>query len=760
MNNQDIYLKGSTAEKPLMALISYLAKWRDIQIETFKTQLSEICSVSVPSINNYVEKKTYSTHFGESEIKMIVALFKMAFDLNHFSSYGLRQILISHGIISKELTQKILSEVYSSKKNILFENNFNKILEEYNQRSVFKREYSSRVLKRLLLKNNQVIVFSYLSDMGKTTIIRDVVEWLDKNNPSLENPFYRGFWFQAPPSRGSRGKLKRDFERDFNTSFNSDKKISEIEDEIISERYLVIINGFSLSRMDTELINWLTVICQKPLVKSKFIFISDDYSTIKDFELGSKVFVSGLKEYEIYSLLEKAGIQENLSQTVFLLKNEFQGNVSLIKEYIQEFNHKYSEEEQVARILTNQKSKFLEKCFLAKIQNVEEQLSSTNNKWIELLYDLNYYPLGLSKEFLKDFSFFEENAFEILISEGLINISLDLNGTNLYSVGKLLFEFLKGENYFNQINMDFIFRNRVDKFTLFTGKIGFCWDDTEKLRPLDSLWIKKSLEKILKDLWDKKLWQEFCILSENVKYYYYVRGIWHTSYNLKRFEAGKILSNPEIQFESLIYHTNILIKRLSEKESIISNIDVLEKLFQEHEKDLSEYEKINYKHLLGLYHSYIIKDTIKAISIWEENLKNPHIQNHQRNTNLRYMAEAYLKNGDINESKNIFKNSLPQSKEIKFKRGEIASAVFIAEIQVSENSNPDILTFIDKYLDLAKDPKIKDVSSEARLWELKGNYLKNINAERSNEAWRKALNIYSDINKYKFEEIKNKLNNG
>ena len=757
--NKDFYLRGSIQGKPLSALVSYLAKLQEITIENFKAQLSEICSISVSSIDNYVDYKSPSIYFGEGEIKMIIALFKSAFDSNHFSDYGLRQILILHGITNKGLIQKILTDVYNTKKNALFESNFNQILGEDNQKRVFKREYSSRVLKRLLLKNTPIIVFSYLSDMGKTTIIKDVAGWIDKNNSSLENSFYKGYWFQAPPSRGGRGKQRKDFEKEFNFFFNSAKDTSEIEHEIINERYLIIINGFSLSRMDTGLIDWLTGICQNPLVKSKFIFISDDYSTIKDFELDSKVFVSGLKEYEIYSLLEKAGIQENLSQTVFLLKNEFQGNVSLIKAYIQEFSHKHSEEEQVERVLINQKSTFLEKCFLSKIRNAEDRLLSTS-KWVELLYDLNYYPLGLSKDFLQDFSSFDELTFEILISEGLINVSLDLDDTKLYLVGKLLFEFLKGESYFKRIDTDSMFKSRVDKFILFTREIGFCWNDPEKLKPLDSLWIKKSIEKILKDLWDKKMWQEFSILSESVKYYYYVRGVWHTSYNLKRFEAGKMLSNPEIQFESLIYHTNILIKRLSEKESIVLNIDVLEKLFHENEKYLSEYEKINYKHLLGLYNSYTTKETIKAISIWKDNLVNPHIQDHQINTNSRYLAEAYFKNGDVDKSKNLLKTLLPQSKEIKFKRGEIASAVLAAEIQVIENSNPEILTFIDKYLELAKDSKIKDVSSEARLWELKGNYLKNINAERSAEAWRKALNIYSEINNDKFEETKNKLNNG
>ena len=94
--NKDFYLRGSIQGKPLSALVSYLAKLQEITIENFKAQLSEICSISVSSIDNYVDYKSPSIYFGEGEIKMIIALFKSAFDSNHFSDYGLRQILILH----------------------------------------------------------------------------------------------------------------------------------------------------------------------------------------------------------------------------------------------------------------------------------------------------------------------------------------------------------------------------------------------------------------------------------------------------------------------------------------------------------------------------------------------------------------------------------------------------------------------------------------------------------------------------------------
>ncbi len=91
--------------------------------------------------------------------------------------------------------------------------------------------------------------------------------------------------------------------------------------------------------------------------------------------------------------------------------------------------------------------------------------------------------------------------------------------------------------------------------------IGFCWNDIEKLKILDKDRLKESIKYAI-DWADKNQAYEYVIsISDNVKYYFYIRGFWSSQMNIQRANAAKRISNVQVEFDALVYHLNILCKQ-------------------------------------------------------------------------------------------------------------------------------------------------------------------------------------------------------
>jgi hypothetical protein len=122
---------------------------------------------------------------------------------------------------------------------------------------------------------------------------------------------------------------------------------------------------------------------------------------------------------------------------------------------------------------------------------------------------------------------------------------------------------LKKDNYSQYAD---IISNWINHFIEFSATIGFCFDDFSRLEQLDGDVSAKQAENLMSVLdfcYRTKKWREYYQISENVKYYFYTRGvsgIGQQSVHYKRAYAAKMMGNNVDEFNSLLYHCNVSCK--------------------------------------------------------------------------------------------------------------------------------------------------------------------------------------------------------
>lgn len=111
-----------------------------------------------------------------------------------------------------------------------------------------------------------------------------------------------------------------------------------------------------------------------------------------------------------------------------------------------------------------------------------------------------------------------------------------------------------------------IIKRWISYYIDFSYQIGFCFDDFNKLTELDCDSNAKEIDNIIRVLdycYLMNLWEEYYIISENTKYFFYTRGIsgeGKESIHYKRACAARKIGNEENEFESLLYHCNVMCK--------------------------------------------------------------------------------------------------------------------------------------------------------------------------------------------------------
>lgn len=139
----------------------------------------------------------------------------------------------------------------------------------------------------------------------------------------------------------------------------------------------------------------------------------------------------------------------------------------------------------------------------------------------------------------------------------------------------------------------------------YSYKIGFCFDDFNRLSELDNDSNAREIDNILRVLkycQFMERWEDFYTISENTKYFFYTRGIsgeGKESVHYKRAYAARQLGHLEDEFDSLLYHCNVMCKAKSWRdiEECFARMDELVKTVN----SIPERNKEKYKYLTALY---------------------------------------------------------------------------------------------------------------------------------------------------------------
>ncbi|MCI9420590.1 MAG: ATP-binding protein [Eubacterium sp.] len=168
----------------------------------------------------------------------------------------------------------------------------------------------------------------------------------------------------------------------------------------------------------------------------------------------------------------------------------------------------------------------------------------------------------------------------------------------------------------------------IEYYMEYSSKIGFCFDDFERLAELDNDNDAREIDniiRVLKYCQSVERWENFYTISENTKYFFYTRGIsgeGKESIHYQRALAARSLCNYVDEFDALLYHCNVMCKAQIwiDIEDCFKRMDMLAQDVQ----DIPERNKEKYKYLKALYAYFTGKfnDALALFVQYEKNIKS------------------------------------------------------------------------------------------------------------------------------------------
>ena len=296
----------------------------------------------------------------------------------------------------------------------------------------------------------------------------------------------------------------------------------------------------------------------------------------------------------------------------------------------------------------------------------------------------------------------------ILRCHNLYLIERYVNNDEMYFyLPVMLYQILENEIMSNPAKYQDIIDNWIVHYVDFASRIGFCFDNFDQLAQLDGEGRVREIDnviRVLKYCQINERWEDYYKISENTKYYFYTRGIsgiGPKSVHYIRAHAARKLGNYADEFDSLMYHCNVMCKSQSliDIDNCISRLNELERIVL----DIPERNLMKYQYLKGL-HKYSIGQYEKAILFFEgyeskakqifesdSELKNDRILTHDYIACLRWHAECIIstivKHGKLDVSDNVLEiinslldDAIRMSEPIKFDRAIVHSLLIKVKI--------------------------------------------------------------------------------
>lgn len=266
----------------------------------------------------------------------------------------------------------------------------------------------------------------------------------------------------------------------------------------------------------------------------------------------------------------------------------------------------------------------------------------------------------------------------------------------------------------------------ISYYIQYSYKIGFCFDDFNRLSELDNDSNAREIDNILRVLrycQFMQRWEDFYIISENTKYFFYTRGIsgeGKESVHYKRAYAARQLGHLVDEFDSLLYHCNVMCKAKSWRdieECFARMNELLETV-----KNIPERNKEKYKYLTALY-QFFTGNTDKAIGSFEEYEKHikcvilKHGEEscdkmliHDYVASLRWHCECILKQNSFvhgmeeteaiaSKMNNMLDEAIRLSKTVNFERAIVHSMLIKIKIGFGLQRSKEELLWLFNQLD-------------------------------------------------------------
>lgn len=326
----------------------------------------------------------------------------------------------------------------------------------------------------------------------------------------------------------------------------------------------------------------------------------------------------------------------------------------------------------------------------------------------------------------------------ILRCHNLYLIERHIKGEEMYFyLPAMLYPILENVVQNNSAKYQEIINRWVAHYVDFASEIGFCFDDFDQLTRLDGDGRIREIDNVIRVLKYCQLnehWEEYYKISENTKYYFYTRGIsgeGRKSVHYIRALAARKLGNYADEFDSLMYHCNVMCKthsyydidncfhRLEELVQIASNIPERNLMKFQYLKGLHKYSIGQYEEAILFFEIYESK--AKEIFGSDSELKNDRMLTHDYLACLRWHAECIvstiIKRGKLDVSDSVLgqinrllDDAIRMSEPIKFDRAIVHSLLLKVKISLALRNDVEagheLLLKLQKYESVIKNDAV------------------------------------------------------
>lgn len=577
-----------------------------------------------------------------------------------------------------------------------------------------------------LLNRSAVVLLRSLGGMGKTSLAREVASQCistEKEFASLPTKFETAIWVSDANNPGLTNMtvildtIAQTL--DYNDIIKlaiQDKKIA-VNRLLSKHKILLIIDNFE-TITDNYILDWVTSVPEP----SKCIITTREYhrafrNNTRDIELG------GMNTEEARAFILNKMTDWGISHTKNRIEDfdplvqTCEGNPKAIEMALGIIKHRSKTLQEALDELTSIQGNFFKDLFRRAWD-----LLDADGKNILLI--MSMFPNGTKAKPIEQVLAIDEHNFETAISKlidlSLINIREEgINIIPFYYLHPLVNSFaskkLKEYSLLETTSRE----NWLNYYLQLTNQVGFCWNNTDKLKLLDEEGLREGVEYAI-DWANKNQKFDYVIkISENVKYYFYIRGIWSSQLNLLRAEVARKISNVQVEFDALVYHLNIICKQgnIDEAEIYIHQINDLKS-----QNSFSDTSIIDYNHSMALYH--LRKGELDtAIKLWEGNLLNKKINPPQINANKRWLAIGLCTKGssdNLTEAKKIFNELSNDSGNENLIHSALSANIYLTKIDFIENNPDKALPRIRASLEISE--RSKEVAFIPEFEMLFGNY--------------------------------------
>lgn len=509
------------------------------------------------------------------------------------------------------------------------------------------------------LKNDNYITLVYGNGgTGKSSLVYNLMLKIISKKEVLGYDLDKIFWFSDADNPGSLNieKVINEIEYSCNLS-GSTSTYSSIEERIsevsklfsTSKKSIIVLDNFETVN-DKKLIDF--ILCGLP--KECKVVLTSKYGLkkLEEKELIGERFIDSVNQLHVpkFTLVEwqevfhdKCSIsttldewtkrisEDNLQLILSEIYEKLEGNIFGMTSIVSQISSsRIYDFNRIMEIL--RKEKLYKKAFSRILEDSWKMLTRKSKEILiaAMLQGLVYIDFNFLTS-VSEVSGFEKNEI-IFLSEldDAINECLDLDlmqvetvgNKEFYYIGPLVYRFLYSLFYTeHRENFDKITINWIEYHKKEAVRIGFCYNDTSKLKVLDEPSKRNALMMVLDYCYKEEKYSDFIEISKNLRYYFYTRGIWSTNsdcVHLRRANAAHEINDAHEEFEALVYYVNIAAK-YNQLNNLEQHINRLENICKSVQIDNEAF--FRYKHVLGLYY-YAKKEFNLALNQWNEILNS------------------------------------------------------------------------------------------------------------------------------------------